>query len=306
MAAAAAVVVDEVEVVAGDLDPLDVGGEAEAEHRPRDLAQLEDVLVGDDLGQAAGRAATGAGTERARTSSKRPSRRIAQEEAPAGASASSAGQQLLVGERPLDLDSSRLGSNLVTTANGVRSCAAIGCTTPSTSARKNSPSSAIISPSSRVQRAQAEVAVLGQLGEAEVAVVGAVEQRADRRGLEEDVRVALGVQVGPPHRLDVQRPDPALVQHRASLPSAEVGRYGWACLGDFGAPGAVAARRGRARRRGGGRDRDHDGTGESNPKLTPGPIFGVIAIFVVSPARAPALRPSTCGRRPGANDRPRR
>ena len=45
-----------------------------------------------------------------------------------------------------------------------------------------------------VQRAQAEVAVLGQLGEAEVAVVGAVEQGADRRGLEEDVRLALGVQ----------------------------------------------------------------------------------------------------------------
>ena len=45
-----------------------------------------------------------------------------------------------------------------------------------------------------VQRPQPEVAVLGQLGEAEVAVVGAVEQRADRRGLEEDVRLALGVQ----------------------------------------------------------------------------------------------------------------
>ena len=57
-----------------------------------------------------------------------------------------------------------------------------------------------------VQRAEPEVAVLGQLGEAEVAVVGAVEQGADRRGLEEDVRLALGVQVLPPQRLDVQRP----------------------------------------------------------------------------------------------------
>ena len=36
--------------------------------------------------------------------------------------------------------------------------------------------------------------MLGQLGEAEVAVEGAVEQGADRRGLEEDVRLALGVQ----------------------------------------------------------------------------------------------------------------
>ena len=69
-----------------------------------------------------------------------------------------------------------------------------------------------------VQRAQPEVAVLGQLGEAEVAVEGAVEQRPDRRGLEEDVGIALGVQVGPPHRLHVQRFDPALVEHAASLP----------------------------------------------------------------------------------------
>ena len=51
VAAAAAVVADEVEVVAGDLDPLDVGGEAEAEHRAGDVGELEDVLVGDDLGQ---------------------------------------------------------------------------------------------------------------------------------------------------------------------------------------------------------------------------------------------------------------
>ena len=45
-----------------------------------------------------------------------------------------------------------------------------------------------------VQRPEPEVAVLGQLGEGEVAVVGAVEQGADRRGLEEDVGLALGVQ----------------------------------------------------------------------------------------------------------------
>ena len=54
-----------------------------------------------------------------------------------------------------------------------------------------------------VQGPEPEVAVLGQLGEAEVAVEGAVEQGADRRGLEEDVRLALGVEVGVPHRLHV-------------------------------------------------------------------------------------------------------
>ena len=73
-----------------------------------------------------------------------------------------------------------------------------------------------------VQRPQPEVAVLGQLGEAEVAVEGAVEQGADRRGLEEDVRLALGVQVRAPHRLHVQRPDPALVQHRRPVSQAAV------------------------------------------------------------------------------------
>ena len=51
MAAAGAVLADEVEVVAAHLDPLGVVGEAEAEHRPRYVRQLEDVLLGDDLGQ---------------------------------------------------------------------------------------------------------------------------------------------------------------------------------------------------------------------------------------------------------------
>ncbi|MDQ2631511.1 MAG: hypothetical protein M3Y75_11170 [Actinomycetota bacterium] len=65
-----------------------------------------------------------------------------------------------------------------------------------------------------VERAEPEVAVRGQLGKAEIAVEGAVEQGADRRGLEEDVGLALAVQVGAAHRLHVQRPDPALVKHR--------------------------------------------------------------------------------------------
>src|SRR6188474_2949507 len=51
MAAAAALLVDEVEMKAADLDPLDVFGKAEAEHRPGQIEQLEDMLLGDDLGQ---------------------------------------------------------------------------------------------------------------------------------------------------------------------------------------------------------------------------------------------------------------
>src|SRR3954470_7871818 len=49
--AARPVLGDEVEVPAGDLDPLGVLGEAEAEHRAVDAGQLEDVLLGDHLGQ---------------------------------------------------------------------------------------------------------------------------------------------------------------------------------------------------------------------------------------------------------------
>jgi hypothetical protein len=71
-----------------------------------------------------------------------------------------------------------------------------------------------------VERAEAEVAVIGQLGEAEVALEAAVEQRPDRRGLEEDVRLALGVQFLLAQRVHVQGSDPALVEHRASLPRA--------------------------------------------------------------------------------------
>ena len=51
MAAATAVGIDEVQVVAADLDPLRVAREAEAEHRPGDVVELEHVLFGDDLGQ---------------------------------------------------------------------------------------------------------------------------------------------------------------------------------------------------------------------------------------------------------------
>ncbi len=69
-----------------------------------------------------------------------------------------------------------------------------------------------------VKRPQSQVTVLGQLGEGEIAVVGAVEQGRDRRGLEEHVRFPPRVQFGLAQRLHVQRSDPALVQHAASLP----------------------------------------------------------------------------------------
>ena len=55
-----------------------------------------------------------------------------------------------------------------------------------------------------VERADAQVAALGQLGDAEIAVVGALEQRADRRCLEQRVPFPLRVQVGVAHGLHVQ------------------------------------------------------------------------------------------------------
>jgi hypothetical protein len=56
--------------------------------------------------------------------------------------------------------------------------------------------------------------VLGELGEGDVAVVGAVEERADRRGLEEDVGLAFGVQLIRAEGPNVQGLDQAFVEHR--------------------------------------------------------------------------------------------
>ena len=64
---------------------------------------------------------------------------------------------------------------------------------------------------------EAEVAVLGQLGEADVAVVGAVEQRTDRRSLEEDGGIVLGMQRSAAQRLHVQGPGESLVEHADRL-----------------------------------------------------------------------------------------
>jgi hypothetical protein len=215
VAAASAVVADEVEVVAGDLDPLDVGRETEAEHRAGHVPQLEDVLVGDDLGQRpVGRAlgrhragadevevpveTDGAGSCSLRNESVEPRQQLLMAELPL---------KLLVDLR-LELSNDRerrlrLGGDPADVAIdvGAEELAVEG-------------DHLAVEP---VQCSQPEVAVLGQFGEAEVTVEGTVEQGADRRGLEENVRVALFVQLGAAHRLDVEGPDPALVQHRASL-----------------------------------------------------------------------------------------
>jgi len=66
-----------------------------------------------------------------------------------------------------------------------------------------------------VQGAEPEVAVLGKLGEREVAVEVALEQRVQRGGLEDDVRLVLRVQPRTPHRLHVQAADEPIVDEVA-------------------------------------------------------------------------------------------
>src|SRR3954451_7220061 len=80
-------------------------------------------------------------------SSKRPSRRIAQDEAAPVTSSAKPASSSSCESCSSPRRSSTVASNSVTTANGVRSSASIRVTCPSTSARKNSPSIAIISPS---------------------------------------------------------------------------------------------------------------------------------------------------------------
>jgi lipooligosaccharide transport system ATP-binding protein len=214
VAAAGAVGADEVKVVAGDLDPLGVGGEAEAEHRPLDVAQLEDVLLGDDLGQRpVGRllARHGPGADELEAT-------VEADRAGGGAGGDQIVQPLqqsfvvellpgqpLVQRRFEPGDDRERGPLLGPHRRHV--AVEVGAEEP---AVKRDHLAVEV-----VERPQPEVAVRSQLAEAEIAVEGPVEQRPDRRSLEEDVRLALLVQVGQAHRLHVQRPDPALVQHRA-------------------------------------------------------------------------------------------
>ena len=114
-----AVLVDEVEVVAADLDPLGVVGEAEAEHRPGDVGQLEDVLLERRPRSAAGRAGSGAapsGHGPARSGRRGGSRRRRRRPG----SARRAGPAAPRGRAARRSATSIVGSKRVTTANGVR------------------------------------------------------------------------------------------------------------------------------------------------------------------------------------------
>ena len=108
-------------------------------------------------------------------------------------------------------------ANGTTTANGVRSAGSISLIRAVDVGAVEAPVEGDHLAVERIQGAQAEVAVLGQLGEADVAVVGAVEQRADRRSLEEDGGIVLGMQRSAAQRLHVQGPGESLVEHADRL-----------------------------------------------------------------------------------------
>ena len=202
MAATAAVGADEVQVVAGDLDPLDPGREAEAEHRPLDVGQLEDVLFGDNLGQRP----VGRALDRHRAGADQLEAAVEAERAGAGARRGQLvdpRQQLLVLERPLEADVDlglEAGDDGERRPLGRRHRVDAPLDVGAEELAVEGDHLAV----EAVDRPQAEVAVLGQLGEAEVALVGALQQRPDRRGLEQHVVLVLGVEVGAAHRLHVQ------------------------------------------------------------------------------------------------------
>ena len=123
------------------------------------------------------------------------------------------GQQVGVGRAGLRSRARATGSNQAIAANGVRSS---GRTSSISAVDVGAVEAAVDGDHlavERVQRAEAEVAVLGQLLEGHVALEGALEQGADRRRLEEHVRLVLGVQVAMAQGLDVQVAGEPLVEH---------------------------------------------------------------------------------------------
>ena len=122
-----------MEVVAGDLDALDVLGEAEPEGGARNVLQLEDVLVGDHLGERA----VGRLLSRHRAGPHRFEATVD----PQRAGSRPFGQPLVDQRRQLSWETgpassnSIVGSKSTTTANGVRSSGSSSVIAPSTSAR---------------------------------------------------------------------------------------------------------------------------------------------------------------------------
>jgi hypothetical protein len=217
VAAAGAVFADEVQVPAAHLDALCVGGEPEAHHRSLDVPKPEHVLIGDDLGErAVGRLLpwdrTGLDEREATVD-------------PDGTGGGAGGnalldrrQQRIVVERSLEAE-----VEIGVEGNDHRERGALGAGQLVDPALDVGPVEATVEghhlPIEVIHGAEPVVALLGQLREADVTFEGALEQRADRRCLEENVWLVPAVEVRMPHRLDVQRPDPAFVEAHRSEPA---------------------------------------------------------------------------------------
>ncbi len=79
----------------------------------------------------------------------------------------------------------------------------------------------------RIEGAESEVPTSPELGEANIALVAAAQQRIDGRGLKECMMKTLSCpNVGPAQTLDVQRPDQTRIQrHQTPFPQQHGLRY---------------------------------------------------------------------------------
>ncbi len=164
------------------------------------------------------------GTDRARTSSKRPSIRTAHVALPAGIRAVDLPQQPVVVERPLQIE---LEERAERDYDGERrALRAREVVDPAIDlGAVEEPVEGDHLAVEVVDRSQAEIPVLGELAEADVSLVGPLEESADRRGLEEHVRLPAAMQAGVPHGLDVERPDPALVEAHSAASARAVSDF---------------------------------------------------------------------------------
>ncbi len=212
MPAVLALGVDEVQVIPLSLQPARVVREAEADDGAGHVGQLEDVLVREHLEQRADTAGTGAGPSGPGPRSNSPSILIAQLRLRVCGDLVDPCQQVGRRRSAASSSSSSEGSNQAMAANGVRS---VGSTSVDQAVDVGAVEATVERDHlavERVQRPEPEVAVLGELVEGDVAVERALQQRTDRRGLKEGVRLVLWMQVAMAQRLDVQAAGEPLVE----------------------------------------------------------------------------------------------
>ena len=203
----------EVEVVAGDVQAVLLGGEAEADHRALGGSEVEDVLGGDHLVEGAvglrllrdrPRVDALEGAVDADCVDLLGVADLGVDRIAEGIERGDAGQLEPVSGIEVDQDRERRPR---VARDGLE--VAVGARLPEPAVQGDH---LAVDP---VQGPEAEVAAALQLGERDVAVIGAVQERGDGRGLE-DAGGPVGGQVLLGHRLDVEGADQALVEPHLS------------------------------------------------------------------------------------------